>query len=246
MQVLIGIDDTDNLESMGTGRQARTLGAALEAKGLAVIQGISRHQLLVDARIPYTSHNSSACLLVELNAPSSDDLAHYCRRYLVQESAAGADAGLCIVPALGVPLAVQEFGQAAKEEILTQEAALTLAQQHRILLEGLTGTRGGVIGALAAVGLRAGGNDGRMLWLRGLRELDGIYTAEQLAQAADIDAVHTVTGHRVPAQARIDVGNWARPILRAGRTILLVEEADDHEPYDWRVADRELIKQISE
>jgi hypothetical protein len=60
MKLLIGIDDTDNLESRGTGYCVRQLANWLSEKNLVVPLGITRHQLLVDPRIPYTSHNSSA------------------------------------------------------------------------------------------------------------------------------------------------------------------------------------------
>ncbi|WP_041355139.1 hypothetical protein [Nitrosococcus halophilus] len=63
----IGIDDTDNRESRGTGYRARTLGAQLEEKGLAILEGVTRHQLLVSPAIPYTSHNSAACYSYQFN-----------------------------------------------------------------------------------------------------------------------------------------------------------------------------------
>ena len=57
--ILIGLDDTDNAVSRGTGYLARTLLGELARRGCRPI-GVTRHQLLLDARIPYTSHNSSA------------------------------------------------------------------------------------------------------------------------------------------------------------------------------------------
>jgi hypothetical protein len=243
MRILIGVDDTDNLESRGTGYCARRLGEELEAEGLAVVQSITRHQLLVDPRIPYTSHNSAACLAVE--AEQFGGLTEYCRNYLLRASAPGADAGLCLA---GWEQAanVQAFGRLAKREVLVDTAALDLAREHGICLEGLTGTRGGVIGALAAVGLRAEGNDGRCLWLRGLRELAGIQTAAQLCQAAPINRIERVAGGEVPPAARIDVGTWPRPILRAGQMVLLVEEADPHDDSEWRIAGKEIVRQYSD
>ena len=53
---LIGMDDTDNLESRGTGHMARQVAVTLEADH--VILGVIRHQLLVDPRVPYTKRNS--------------------------------------------------------------------------------------------------------------------------------------------------------------------------------------------
>jgi hypothetical protein len=44
MHYLLGIDDTDNLESRGTGRRVRQLGDWLAANQLSVPLGITRHQ----------------------------------------------------------------------------------------------------------------------------------------------------------------------------------------------------------
>ncbi|MGH2717450.1 MAG: hypothetical protein ACRDJU_02570, partial [Actinomycetota bacterium] len=60
--LLIAIDDTDNRDSRGTGAGSRALLEALLDAELGQPVGITRHQLLVDPAIPYTSHNSSACL----------------------------------------------------------------------------------------------------------------------------------------------------------------------------------------
>ena len=79
MRYLIGVDDTDNLESRGTGHRVRQLANCLAQQELAQPLGITRHQLLVDPRIPYTSHNSSACLLVDANETRVNDLWEACR-----------------------------------------------------------------------------------------------------------------------------------------------------------------------
>ncbi len=240
---LIGVDDTDNLETRGTGFRARELGQLLRAAGLGV-EGVTRHQLLVDPRIPYTSHNSSACLAVRAPQDSSGELLETCREYLVRESAPGSDVGLCVSPQRAAGAAIQQFGQSAKSRVLAQIDALELARRHDVALEGLTGTGGGVIGALAAVGLRAGQNDGRFIWLAGVRELRGIYTAEQLYQSTRIDEIRTVEGMRVPAAARIDTESWPRPVLRGGRAVLLVQAAH-REDCEWQIVPKETIKQYS-
>jgi hypothetical protein len=244
MRLLIGIDDTDNLDSRGTGYKARCLGTLLEETGLAQVEGITRHQLLVDPRIPYTSHNSSACLVVNTKQNGLAQLADYCRDYLLKESASGSDAGLGLASWPAVRPVIQRFGYQAKQQVLTDEMAMNLALQENILLAGLTGNGGGVIGALAAIGLRASGEDGRFLWLPGLRELDGVYTAERLQQMYRIDKIMSLDNTAVPPKARIDLGDWSRPILRQGQAVLLVEEVKDHDQCDWRVAPREIVKQF--
>jgi hypothetical protein len=241
---LVAIDDTDNLESRGTGYRARQLGELLTRAG-ARSTGITRHQLFVDPRIPYTSHNSSACLGVTCESSFEAELAWACREFLKRESAPGSDAGLCIAPRERVTDAVMAFGERAKVDVLTIEEALALALASDIDLIGLTGTGGGVIGALAAVGLRVRGNDGRFLWLPGLRELEGVHTVEQIASLVPVDAIETDSGRAARPGERISVGDWPRAIMRSGRIVLLVEESED-EQYDWVVAPKPRIKALSE
>ncbi len=242
-QILIGIDDTDNAETHGTGRRARQLGEILAAGGLAEVDGITRHQLLIDPRIPYTSHNSSACLSVRAPTDRLPDLITAARSFLLRESAPGSDAGLCVADQSQVTAAHQDFGLRAKREVLTIDQARDFARRAGLILEGLTGTGGGIIGALAAVGLRAGGDDGRFLWLKGIREISGVYTVEQLQRTIPIDAVQTIEGAGIPPTDQVELGPWIRPLLKAGRVVLLVEP--ETESHLWRVVDKERVKQLS-
>ncbi len=61
--IYIGMDDTDTLQTRGTGALARNVAAEL-ARDYEVI-GVIRHQLLHDPRVPCTKNNSSKGLLLE-------------------------------------------------------------------------------------------------------------------------------------------------------------------------------------
>lgn len=242
---LVGIDDTDNLESHGTGYHSRQLGALIEATGTGRVRDITRHQLLFDPRIPYTSHNSSLCLRVELPSGDASDLTSICRDYLLEHSAEGSDAGLCIAPWSAVAGAVEDFGVRAKQEILTLSQAQDLAKRAALFLEGLTGDHGGMIGALAAVGLRKGGRDGRIAWRPGLRETTGVVTAAHLLAHTGIDAVRQAdNGEPVDAAQRIDVRPWPRGVLIEGQAVLLVEPSGSpHDHFDWQLASKNILRQ---
>lgn len=244
MNYLIGIDDTDNLQSRGTGYRARALGHALAEAGLGELLSVTRHQLLVHPAIPYTSHNSSACLLVSAR-DGVEELARFCAGVLLAESAPGSDAGLCLRRADAVGATVVAFGRRAKQEVVTQGEALDLAATEGCILQGLTGDGGGVIGALAAVGLCTAGDDGRYLWLPGLREMTGTITAGRLRRASAIHAASIADERPLPDDDAIELGDWVRPIRRGGEAILLVEPTGDA-PGAWRVAARDLIKARSE
>lgn len=243
MRCLIGIDDTDNLESRGTGFRARQLGARLAEAGIGTVRGITRHQLFVHPSIPYTSHNSSACLDVDLEPTRFADARDFCRHYLASESADGSDAGLCMAWFDEVTDDVVDFGRSAKERIVTRDHALALAGRRGVHLEGITGDHMGVIGALAAAGLRRGGHDGRFIWLEGVRELTGTSTAGTLLATTGIDSIESVDGRPLPPEAHVGVDPWPRPVLLHGRAVLLVEKCEgENERSSWRILSKEDIR----
>lgn len=246
MRCLIGIDDTDNLESRGTGFRARQLGARLSDSGRGVTRGITRHQLLVHPEIRYTSHNSAACLDVELHDGAHWPwLIEFCRDYLGCESATGSDAGLCVARAADVDQPIVDHGRDAKTRVLTQDDASAIARGRNLHLEGLTGDHGGIIGALAAVGLRCGGEDGRFLWVEGVRELSGTEIVGVLLASTGIESVETTSGEPLPADARIRVDPWPRPILRGHRAVLLARPAGDTDGgYGWEILSKDEVRRF--
>lgn len=220
--IWIGLDDTDNLQSRGTGRLARQIAGDL-VQAYAVcggrLVGVTRHQLLVDPRVPYTSHNSSATIVLEI--PGTADLAlifDQVRAWMLADFQPGSDPGLCVTDR--VPAEVTAFGCLAQREVVTQAQARTLARQHALLLEGLGGTQDGVIGALSAVGLAASGDDGRYLLLGRLREMSGLQPVETVLQAG-VSAVCTLEGRMV--HEGLVQADKLRPARRGGRPVLFVE-----------------------
>jgi hypothetical protein len=245
MHYYIGIDDTDNLESRGTGHRARQLGTMLEEARIARLICITRHQLLVHKDIPYTSHNSSACLLVETKAAKEAELKAFCREFLLRESAPGSDAGLCIAVSESISPAIENWGRNAKRVVLNKKLAHEIALLNNIYLEGLTGEKIGVIGALAAVGLRFTGDDGRVLWLPFLRETEGIFTGAELKKRLCVDRIITKEGTEIQTEDLIFADNWIRPVMQNKKITLLVEKTESHEEYKWQHVPKEYIKSIS-
>ncbi len=236
---LIGIDDTDNLETRGTGHRVRQLAEWLAENDLALPKSITRHQLLVHPLIPYTSHNSSACLIVE--AENVDEVWEASREFLLRESAQGSDGGLCLGEWESISEEISSFGRRAKAEVLTLLEAQRAASRAGVRCEGLTGTGGGVIGALAGIGLHRLGNDGRFLWLPGLRELKGKYLVAEVIAQAHIDCLCTLDHVELSPEETVDVGEWVRPVLRNGKSTLYVEEQN----HEWHILSKELIKNLS-
>jgi len=219
--IFIGLDDTDILESRGTGHLARQIAAALAAD--YAVLGVVRHQLLRDPRVPCTKNNSSAAVLLDGDlAISSAVLTERLRTMMLDDFQPGSDPGLCV--ATLVPEAVVEFGHRTQRELVTQDEARALAAAYTIPLLGLGGDENGVIGALAAVGLAASGNDGRYVLVGRLRAMAGLHPVPALLEAG-IAAVQTLDGQ--PVTTGLVQTDKLRPARRNGRPIAVVEWVGD-------------------
>lgn len=241
----MGIDDTDNKESRGTGFRARHMASLIEENELGRALGITRHQLFVHPAIAYTSQSSSACLEVE--SDKAEKLRLFCRTFLLKDSAPGSDTGICFCEWDKIPDKIIDWGNKAKRVVLKMDDALYLASKHSIYLEGLTGEKIGVIGALAAIGLRNEGNDGRFIWLKGnqLREVNGICTVQELKEKIGLSAALTRNGVSVAVQDRIQLHDWVRPVLKNSQIIIYVEKAENNGNDHWKMASKEYHQSIS-
>jgi tRNA(Ile2) C34 agmatinyltransferase TiaS len=216
--IYIGLDDTDNKTSRGTGRLARAIAATLSERHRVI--GITRHQLLVDPRVSYTSHNSSAAIHLEANGEVDlHELADEVQALMLADWQEGSDPGLCVAGA--VEREVSEFGQRAKTDIVTQSEAYDVAARCGCVLRGLGGTRDGVIGALAAVGLARTGRDGRFILIGSTRELQGIQPVQAVLKSG-VAEVCSMDGQRLEV-GMIDTQGKLRPAFRDGRPILFVQ-----------------------
>jgi tRNA(Ile2) C34 agmatinyltransferase TiaS len=224
LTIYVGIDDTDNLESRGTGRLARSIAAELSRT--YGIFGVTRHQLLVHPDIPYTSHNSAAVIHVEsCDGSDTDDVFMTVKRLMQADFVEGSDPGLAVATAEQVTAGVTAFGLDAKRMIVTMGRAKEVARNAGITVEGLGGTCGGVIGAVAGIGLASMGNDGRFLMKGRARDLKHSVRTLPEVLASGIDQVVTLDG-RLVSGGKIDLSRSANPSFVQGKAVLFVEERD--------------------
>lgn len=229
--IYVGLDDTDTLDSPGTNQLAKAIVRQLADRFRCVM--IIRHQLLDDPRVPYTSKNGSASILLEptvrTNSVSEnaicEELFAEFRAGLKERFVTGSDPGLCL--AMEVPGEIAEYGRRCQKELMPQTTARELAAKYRIRLEGLGGTEDGVIGALAAIGLAATANDGRIVQL-------GTWP-DDLAGPEPIDVLHSrsvdvrcLETNEAIREGVVDVGKHLRPNYRNGRAVLFVKPADQN------------------
>lgn len=230
---LICIDDTDDIDTKGTGEIAQEIAQKLVDAELGLVSPITRHQLYIHPDIPYTSHNSAMCFTLSSGSPC-ELIRSIAIEHLVAESALAADPGLAVVRLVDLeasPLAkakLIQFGLEAKRQVKTKQQAYELAKDCHVSLSEHGGTGDGVIGALAGIGLRLTGQDGRM---KGQVTLNGIatknlaptmLTVNSVLAASNLDAVVDIDGQTLPPESTLHLSGKLKAVFQNHQFVLPV------------------------
>jgi hypothetical protein len=223
MRIYLGFDDTDTVDAgRGTGKLARWFKDQIPDS--CQMSGVLRQQLLVHESIPYTSHNSAACVVID--APEAlflkiiiDRAAQHVAQYYQE----GSDPGICVTFEGDSALSgLINFGRECTRKVLTQKDALAAARQ--VHLSGHGGTNDGIIGAAAAVGLTASGWCGRFIELGQLRKMPDIISVKDL-ESFGVKVVSLDRDASTPKPDEIVITNsWVRPRLLGREPVLMVVE----------------------
>jgi hypothetical protein len=231
---LLGIDDTNAPNSADTSALAYTLGRKLESLSLARLVNISCHQLFQHPSIPHTTHNSACCLLLDAEEIKTREIDLLCRQTLHSQSAPASNPGFALAAWNHFNPEVITWGKNAKQIPLDRQDGVTLARRCGISTAGIFGSGTGVIGALAAVGLRYEGSDGWITWMPGLLGLQGVFTQAQLSQTIRFDLIET-EAHKHPAMDdRICINANPRPHLKNGKIALTIVPSKRGSEFDWQ------------
>jgi hypothetical protein len=231
--IYVGIDDTDVIGSPGTNQLARAILKRLGSAAEGAV--ICRHQLFFDRRVPYTSKNGSASIvLLRADAGSATSLIDTIRGVMREWFVEGSDPGLCLTAT--VPDAVQAFGRRCQQEVVQQDDARRLAATLGVHLEGLGGTEQGVIGALAAIGLAASQEDGRVVHRSDWPYPDEFCGPQPVAAvlARGVDEIREMASGAPVMSGAIDIGKHLRPNVRRGRIVLFVAPSEDRTAAAWQ------------
>ena len=226
MKYLIAIDDTDQENWPGTGHLLEKIRICIENKHWGSTEKITRHQLFVHPSIPYTSHNSVMCFSGETTRKFIYKIKEICMDFIKKESAPKSDPGFCMVfpEELNALNPLIQFGIRAKKEKILKKEAYLLANQISVHLSEHGGTGDGIIGALAGVGLRLSGNDGRFRGTHFIIESLTKYQVGDLCRRKEIDKVCTEEGKVLMKKEWVYLEGKVKTILKNHQSVLPVKD----------------------
>ena len=220
---LLCIDDTDELGGeISTGLLAEEIAAFIGS--FAPVSFVTRHQLLLDPRINYTSHNSCMCLEAMLDETQKEYALNFALDLLTVKCAPSAEPGIAVAFEKDIVSAQEliSFGKNAKEIFLSTERAFDTARKQNVFLKELKSGARGVIGALAGIGLRLSGNDGK---IRGKFELkESNLSVAELLDLNFIEAVADENFKPLSPDERVNLIGALKPVFLDFKATLLVKK----------------------
>ena len=227
--IFIGIDNTDSKTSNGTGFLSRELGKHIELKNLGKVLNITRHQLFLSEKITFTNRNNSAC--IEVAACNQEELITFCKEFVINNSDKNAKPAVLFAKPLSVTSELIEFSIKAKSNVVTVKEALSFINKTNFIDVYVGKDNNGLIGAVSAIGLRATGNDGTVIWAKGheIIGMKGTYMAGEVYCETYVDTIKTLGGYKVPTNATIIFENkLIKPVLEDNNVTLIVEEINEN------------------
>lgn len=231
MRVYICVDDTDDLtKSTSTGKIADKIAQEIIKMGGTMDKGITRHQLLLHDDIDYTSHNSSMCMVMDIEGIEIGQMHEAAVKVLKANMAASSDPGLCIcrLDHLESPEQLIAYGKRAQKEVIQKQEAFDIARQiGGTLLTEHGGTGCGVIGALAGVGLRLSGCDGVFRGGKGGKFDGQAHTVEEWRKLTDIELFLDFHGNVLKDTDIIEVGDQLKTSMVDHMVTLIATKKGD-------------------
>jgi len=227
MEYILAIDDTDNLDSPGTGEHLENITILLKEQGIAVCSRVTRHQLFFSPLVNYTSHNSAMAATVTTDKSPEEVFDAACG-YLGAHAAVGSDPGVCLMTPASLTdvqmQALDAYGRKAKTAYVEKQEAYDLAAQFGIMLRELGGDGTGVIGALAGAALRLHGNDGRYKGQLDIGINQDNMRCDDILSHPDVDCVMTEDGQVLDANTEVFIVERIKTVFLDHKAVLLVKK----------------------
>ncbi len=231
MDYLVSVDDTDMPGTKGTGWIVQEMCEQMEGV-IAHCSAISRHQLFLHDDVPYTSHNSAMCFEMNLLNYNLSEVVEEMIHFIKSRAEEGSDPGVCVAKKTDIHKnqALLDYGRAAKKQLLSKDIAYSLAEKMDIHLSEHGGTGDGVIGALAAVGLRLSGNDGRYRGWYHLGNPGTIVSVEKLCGYSFVDQVITESGEALSTNISLAIGSEKiKTVRKKHLQVVVVKEISEED-----------------
>lgn len=244
MKIIIGIDDARRTDGGGAGETATTLAETIQARGWGSVQLASRHRLYPNPKAGYKKHNTARSFTADIETSSLPDFITYACKEIQRTGVSADNAGLAIV----IPEQLEnsddliDYAYRVKENLVSKDEALILAEKPGIEVYELSGNGKGIIGALAGAGLRLTGNDGQFRGKLRVGTGEGyVATVEEIIANTHVQQVKNMDFENLSSNEQVRMGEKVKVVLLDDKYTLMVFPTGKEVP-PWQTSTTNMLR----
>jgi|GEM_PF-1063181 len=244
IKIFVAIDDSRQLDGAKAGQTASILTKFIEENGWGKCAIPSRHRLYSHPDTACIKHNTARSFSADIGEQYLQNFIDHACKLIKTTGAPNSNAGL----AVAVPELMEnkddliDYAYRTKEEIVSKTEALEFSKKPGIYLFELSGSGQGIIGALAAAGLRITGNDGQF---RGKLHIgtgeDYIATVKEIVNESYVEQVKNMDFNNVGDDECVRMGEKVKIVLLDNKYTLMVFPTDIEAP-KWQTSTTHMLR----
>lgn len=244
MKIYVALDDSRQLDGGKAGQTASLLGKYIEARGWGQSAIPSRHRLYPHPETGCKKHNTARSFAADIDGKNLNEFIDYACQLVKSTGTPDSNAGLAIaVPELmDNPDELIQYAYRVKEEMVDKAEAMELAARPGLHVFEINGSGNGVIGALAAVGLRMTGNDGQF---RGKLQVgsgeDYIASVKEIVDNTYVEQVKNMDYENISDFEYVRMGEKVKVVLLDHKYTLMVFPTDIEHP-KWQTSTTHMLR----
>lgn len=244
MKIFVAIDDSRQLDGGKAGETASLLGKFIEENGWGRSSIPSRHRLYPHPDTACKKHNTARSFLADIGEQYLADFIDYACRLVRSTGTPDSNAGLAVaIPELMEnPDELIEYAYRVKEGLVSKDEALKFKNKPGLYLFELNGSGRGIIGALAAAGLRITGNDGQF---RGKLQIgtgeDYIASVKEIIDKSYVEQVKNMDFENISDSEYVRMGEKVKIVLLDNKYTLMVFPTEIEYP-KWQTSTTHMLR----
>lgn len=244
MKIFAAIDDSRQLDGGKAGETASLLGKFIEENGWGKCSTPSRHRLYPHPDTACKKHNTARSFSADIDEQYLADFIDYACKLVRSTGTSDSNAGLVVaIPELMENLdELIEYAYRVKEGLVSQDEALRFKNKPGLYLFELNGSGRGIIGALAAAGLRITGNDGQF---RGKLQIgtgeDYIASVKEIIDKSYVEQVKNMDFENISDSEYVRMGEKVKVVLLDNKYTLMVFPTGIEHP-KWQTSTTHMLR----
>lgn len=244
MRIYVALDDSRQLDGGKAGETASLLGKYIEAQGWGRSAIPSRHRLYPHPETGCKKHNTARSFAADIDEQYLNEFIDYACQLIRTTGTPDSNAGLAIaVPDLMEnPDELIEYAYRVKEGLVGKGEVLELAARPGLYVFELNGSGNGIIGALAAAGLRMTGNDGQF---RGKLQVgsgeDYIASIKEIIDQTYVEQVKNMEFDNISDAEYVRMGEKVKIVLLDNKYTLMVFPTEIEHP-KWQTSTTHMLR----